>query len=283
MRPNVNKRKAITHNKTLGAFSTDLSKLVYALFLFVLALLPQALIAGELYLDGTYQGENIYMQNQFNKTANSFCIKEVYVNNKPFTDINTSAFEIPLDEYKIGDYVSIKIVHKDYCKPRVLNSDVLRSKSTFEIVSFKAESGQLKWTTKNESSHEPFTIEQFRNSKWVPIGKMPGKGPEGFNQYALPVNHHSGVNKYRIRQKDLGNRSRYSPPMEYISDKKPITYYPKRIDKDLYLSEITPYEIYDSFGRAVKVGEGKHINVADLEPGIYYLNIDNRTEKFLKK
>jgi len=266
----------------MNTFSFGMSQLRYASLL-LLTILPSALLAGELFLVGTYQGEGIYMQNQFNKTANSFCIKEVYVNNKAFEDINSSAFEIPLDEFKIGDYIYIKIVHKDYCKPRILNPEVLRSKSTFEIVSFKVESNQLKWTTKNETTHEPFTVEQFRNSKWVSIRVIPGKGPEGFNQYSLDVNHHSGVNNYRIRQNDLGNKSRYSSPMEYVSDKKPITFYPKRIDEDLYLSEITPYEIYDSFGRAVKVGEGKHINVADLEPGIYYLNIDNRTEKFLKK
>ncbi len=243
------------------------------------------LMGGEVYLDGTYQGDNLYIQNQYNSSTNSFCIIELYVNNKKMAqdELSSSAFEIDLSAYKIGEYISIKIVHKDYCKPRILNPEVLNSKSTFEIIQFISEENRVKWTTKNESSNEPFIIEQFRNNKWVPIGKVIGIGPEGFNNYTLEVTHHSGVNKYRLKQKDLGNKYRYSTPVEYISEKSPITYYPRRTDKDIYLSERAGYEIYDSFGRLILQGEAQKIDVSDLDPGIYYLNIDNRTEKFLKK
>jgi hypothetical protein len=263
-----------------------LTKLTSVILLIVGMGLSAPVLAGELYLDGTFQGENIYMQNQYNSSTNSFCIKDVQVNGVPLDpeSISSSAFEIDLSKFKMGDYVNIKITHKDYCKPRILNPEVLRTKSTYEIVQIKSEDNQLKWTTKNESAHEPFIVEQFRNNKWVPIAKVVGRGPEGFNNYSIEINHHSGLNKYRIKQKDLGNNKyRYSHPIEYVSNKPPITYYPRRIDKVLYLSEKTEYEIYDSFGRLVRHGDAQKIDVESLESGIYYLNIDNRTEKFLKK
>ena len=104
--------------------------------------------AKELIIDGTYQGENIYIQNPFSKKENGFCIKEVYVNDRPFSEINSSAFEIILEKEEIGQYVKISIIHSKVCRPRVLNKDALRSKSTFEIVSLKSAENQLRFTRK---------------------------------------------------------------------------------------------------------------------------------------
>lgn len=238
---------------------------------------------GVISIDGTYQGDNIYIQNPYNSADNTYCITEVLINDQPFKAHANSAFEIPLNNYSVGQYVNIKITHKDNCKPRVLNPEVLRSKSTFEMVTIKADEKHVKWTTKGETSQEPFIVEQFRNNKWVPAGKVPGKGPEGFNNYSVEVNHHSGANKYRIKQRDLGDKYVYKDPIDYTSSKPPITFYPKRVDKELYFSESTEFEVYDSFGSLVKKGQAKVVDLAGLEPGIYYLNIDNKTEKFLKK
>lgn len=239
--------------------------------------------AGTINIDGTYQGDNIYIQNPYNSADNTFCITEVLVNDQPFKNINSSAFEITLSNFSIGDYVNIKITHKDNSKPRVLNQEVLRSKSTFEIVSIKVDEKQIKWTTKGESTHEPFLVEQFRNNKWVQVGKIVGKGPEGYNNYSMEITHHSGENKYRIKQRDLGDKFVYKDPIDYISSRSPLTFYPKRVDKELFFSESTEYEIYDSFGSLIKKGQSKTVDLSGIEPGIYYLNIDNKTEKFLKK
>tara|TARA_B100000683_G_C12468800_1_gene547032 strand:- start:871 stop:1656 length:786 start_codon:yes stop_codon:yes gene_type:complete len=239
--------------------------------------------AKELIIDGTYQGENIYIQNPFSNKENGFCIKEVYVNDKPFTEINSSAFEITLESHEIGKYVKVSIIHSKSCKPRVLNKDALRSKSTFEIVSFKSAENQLRFTTKNESNEEPFLVEQFKNNKWVEVTRMKGEGPEGFNNYISDVEHTSGLNKYRIKQRDLGNRFRYSKVLEYKSNRSPITFYPKRVSNVIHLSEACNFEVFDSFGALMAKGHGNKIDVSALEEGVYYLNIDNRTEKFLKK
>lgn len=251
--------------------------LIFALFI------TSSVMGATITIDGTYQGENIYVQNPFNSSSNTFCITEVFINDQPYAEINSSAFEIVLSQFKIGQYVEIRIEHRSNCKPRILNAEALRSKSSFEIVSIKATEDQLKFTTKNETNEEPFIAEQFRNNKWVRIASLKGQGPEGFNNYTAELNHYSGVNKYRIKQRDLGNKHRYSKVLEYKSNKAPITFYPKRVSNEIYLSESTNFEIYDSFGALVKKGIDEKINVQDLEEGVYYLNIDNRTEKFLKK
>ena len=39
----------------------------------------------------------------------------------------------------------------------------------------------------------------------------------------------------------------------------------------------------DSYGNVVKKGKGFKIDCVDLKTGVYYLNMHNQTEKFLKK
>ncbi|MCH8902635.1 MAG: hypothetical protein IIA45_01800 [Bacteroidetes bacterium] len=238
--------------------------------------------SGIITIDGTYQGKKIVIQNPISSDQ-SFCITEVYINDIPYYEINNTAFEIRLSNIRIGEYMNIKIVYKDNCRPKIMNAGDLRSKSTYEVVSFKIDNRIMKWTTKNERNEEPFIIERLRNGKWVEIGKVIGKGPEGFNNYAFDVNHYSGTNTYRIKQRSLQNKYRYSEEVEYYSNKAEINFYPKRVATEIYLSEKTEYEIYDSFGLLILKGEAREINVAELESGVYYLNIDNRTEKFLKK
>ncbi len=239
--------------------------------------------AGTITLDGTYQEEGIYIQNPYNSGENSFCIKEVTINGEPFKEHNSSAFEIPLSDFEKGDYVKITIKHKDDCQPKILNGEALRSKSTYDMVSFEVTKDKVKWTTKNEKNQEPFIVERYQNNKWVEICKVIGKGPGGYNNYECDVSHFSGKNKYRIKQRSIGGVDRYSDIVKYKSDKEPIDFYPKRVTDKLNFSEKARFEIYDSFGYLIKKGKAKSVDLSDLEKGVYYLNIDNRTEKFLKK
>ncbi len=239
----------------------------------------------ELIVDGTYQGDNIYVQNPLG-TNNKFCISEVKINDEKLSSelINSSAFEIPLEKIATRKYVKIAITYNNNCRPRVLNAEALRSKATFELVSMKVEGNTLKWTTKNETTEEPFIVERFKNNKWVPIATIVGKGPDGFNNYSTEVTHYSGENRYRVKQADQKvGRWKFALPVEYMNDREPITFYPRRVSTELFFSDKAEYEIYDSFGSIVKKGADEKVDLAEIEPGIYYLNIDNRTEKFLKK
>src|SRR6267378_6381029 len=105
--------------------------------LFSLAFFVTKICAGVLVLEGNYQGKNLYVSNPFASSGVGFCVYEVRVNDKISPDeINSSAFEIDFKyhQLKVGDKVEVKIFHKDDCKPKVLNQEVLKPKSTFEVV-----------------------------------------------------------------------------------------------------------------------------------------------------
>ena len=91
---------------------------------------------GVIIIEGNYQGKNLYVQNPFASGGVGFCVTEVYVNGNLTTDeTQSSAFEIDFKPHKltIGDKVEIKIKHKEDCRPKVLNPEVLKPKSTYEV------------------------------------------------------------------------------------------------------------------------------------------------------
>ena len=137
--------------------------------------------AGTLVLEGTYQGKNLFIQNPFSEAGVGFCVYEVTVNDQIATDeINSSAFEIDMGNFglKIGEKVVVKIKHKDGCTPLVLNPEVLRPKSTFDIVrQGVGADGTYSWTTSNETGELPYMVEQKRWNKWVKVGEVMGAVP----------------------------------------------------------------------------------------------------------
>src|SRR5690349_20827009 len=132
--------------------------------------------AGTIVLEGHYQGKNLFIQNPFSEAGVGFCVYEVTVNDQIATDeINSSAFEIDMGNFnlKIGDKVVVKVKHKDGCTPLVLNPEVLRPKSTFDVVKQEvAPDGTYKWITNNETGELPFIVEQKRWNKWVKVGEV---------------------------------------------------------------------------------------------------------------
>src|SRR6476661_5594118 len=109
---------------------------------------------GVIVLEGNYQGKNLYVQNPFAGSGVGFCVQEVRVNGNVTTDeFASSAFEIDFRnlQLKLGDKVEVKITHKDDCKPKVLNPEVLKPKSTFEVIGMSVDKdGTLKWQTRSE-------------------------------------------------------------------------------------------------------------------------------------
>ncbi|MCB0396662.1 MAG: hypothetical protein KDD36_08415 [Flavobacteriales bacterium] len=247
-------------------------------------------LAGVIVLTGSYQGKNLYVQNPFAGSGIGFCAFEVTVNGEISTaEINASAFEIDFADFQLelGAPVEVKIKHKDDCKPKVLNPEVLKPRSTFEIISIKVDGsgqeGTLKWQTKNESGSLPYVIEQFKWNKWVRIGEVDGKGSAQVNEYEFPITPHSGVNKFRVQQTDFSGRPRYSTTANYRSTVAEVIFTPVKVRDIITFTGETMYEIYDSFGNIVKKGKGTSVDVNNLEKGLYYINYDNTTGEFLKK
>jgi len=263
---------------------------------FVFILLVQSVWAfaqgGVIIIEGNYQGKNLYVQNPFASGGVGFCVTEVYVNGNLTTDeTQSSAFEVDFKPHKlnIGDKVEIKIKHKDDCRPKVLNPEVLKPKSTFEVISMSVTAdGSLKWSTKGESGKLPYVVEQFRWNKWVKVGEIDGKGTAATNDYEYKVAPHSGKNQFRVKQTDYSGQPRLSKPVDYTSNSCDVTFSPQKVSKDINFEcsgkpTETMYEIYDQYGNIVKRGFGNKIDCSNLPKGGYFLNYDNKMGEFVKK
>lgn len=245
-------------------------------------------IAGVLVVEGNYQGKPLYIQNPFASSGVGFCTYEVTVNGDITTDeTNSSAFEVDFSNFnlKIGDPVTVKIKHKDDCIPKVLNPEVLKPKSTYDISDMNIEKhGVLSWKTKNESGKLNFIIEQYRWNKWIKIGEVNGVGTPDENSYSFQLSFHSGENQFRIKQIDYTGNPRISPLKRFKNvSMEEITFAPKKVSKNIIFTGETLFEVYDSYGNIVKKGYGEKIEAMNLKKGVYYLNYDNQTEKFIKK
>ena len=248
---------------------------------------------GVIVLEGIYQGKNLYVQNPFGSSGVGFCVEEVRVNGDVTTDeIASSAFEIDLKnfQFKLGDRVEIKIIHKDECKPKVLNPEVLNPKSTFEVVTMSiGEDLTFKWSNKGEAGKLPYIIEQFRWNKWVKVGEVSGVGTASLNSYSFKVAPHAGVNKYRLKQVDYTGQPKISKTIEYTANfPKNVTFSPAKVSNDITFADgdkevETMFEIYDQFGNIVKRGYASVIDASNLTKGVYYLNYDNKMGEFIKK
>ena len=247
-------------------------------------------MAGNIVLEGNYQGKNLYVRNPFAGSGVGFCTFEVTVNGSVTTDEwNSSAFEIDLSVHNldVGDRVVVVIKHKDDCGvgPKVLNPEVLNPRSTFEVQSISiADDGLLKWSTTGETGVLTFIIEQYRWNKWVYVGEVEGKGiSKAANNYSFKVTPHSGENKFRVKQVDYTGVPNYSKPVTYASNQSPIEFNPKKVEDHIDFTTETMFEVYDIHGNIVKKGYSNKIDATNLSKGLYYLNFDNQTSEFLKK
>ncbi len=247
-------------------------------------------LAGTILLEGNYHGKNLYVQNPFASEGVGFCTFEIKVNGQTTTDeINSSAFEIDLSFFQLplGSPVEIRILHKDDCKPKVVNPEVLQPMSTFEVSSIGIDkSGELSITTTNETGPLPYKIEQFRWNKWVEVGEFDGKGDPEKNDYKVQLTTiHGGQNRFRVKQVDQRGKPRYSFEAKTNATLPEISFEPgdgKKAGDAITFSDNTLYEIYNSYGNVVLKGVAKNVNVSKLDKGVYYLNYGTKTATFKK-
>ncbi len=233
---------------------------------------------------GEYQGKNIYVQNPLSKDKVNFCTSEVYLNERLVNSApKTSAFEINLSKLKIGDPVFIKIVHKEGCRPKIINPQVVRSKSKFQFLGQNADAISIQWTTIGELPNGKFYLEHYRNKSWINAQTISGKGSFDSNQYNVKPIHHSFDNKYRIKYVQSDGKIFFSGILTYFNDVEPISFFPTMVVDKITLSRASEYSVVDSFGNHVANGSGKEIDLNYLKAGLYFLYVDNREEKFVKK
>jgi hypothetical protein len=255
------------------------------LFVFIFFLWHYSGFAGEIVLSGVYQGKNIYVQNPFSADKKNFCTDEVYINDiKKMENIKSSAFEIDLSYLAMNEPVTIKILYKEECMPKVLNSYVLRPSATFQFNAFAVTPSEVNWTTTGEKNEFVYYIEQFVNNNWLIVKSVNAKGEKGGGIYNLPIQHKYKNNKYRIKAQDQDSHQIfYSKAVDFILGQEPITFYPKSVINKITLSREAAYKVLSAKGEVLREGKGTEIPLADLKTGVYYLDIDKKTEKFFKK
>ncbi len=290
-------RKKILSLRSLGFFPCNktrkrnlmysYAKLISSIGVMILTLSVQNLFAGELVVSGTYQGKNIFVKNPYSGGA-GFCVTEVSINGKVSTDeIQQSSFEIDLGALQlvIGQAVSIKLIHKDDCKPSVVNPEDLKPRSTFDVVSGSmkvTKDGKFVWTTKNETGKLKFIVEHKRWNKWVKVAELEGKGTPDQHYYEVKYAPYSGENLIRVRQNDIAGE-RVSDNCKYRSMTPVITFKQDAKSEEIVFSGDTKYEVFDTFGNIVLQGSGGSIDISSLKKGTYFVNYDNKTgDKFVK-
>lgn len=244
-------------------------------------------------IEGSYQGKNLYVQNPEDGDGFGFCATKVTVNGDVMPGgTSSSAFEIDFSLFniEIGEPVFIVIEHNDGCKPKILNPEVLLPRSTFKVTEMEvSNSGKLLWKTTNEQGKLPFIIEQYRWNKWVEIGEVQGKGKSGSNEnsYEFQVIPHSGENTVRVAQIDHSGAKKTSKEVKFASSSPNVEKNPIKVRTVINFTANskpveTKYEIFDAYGNIVKKGFGSSVNCENLLKGAYYINYDNKTEKFFK-
>lgn len=260
-------------------------KLKFIIFLFVFISSVQGFSQNiEYTMTGEYQGKNIYVQNPLSSDKINFCTAQVFLNERLVNSSpKTSAFEIDLSKLEIGGPVFIKIVHKEDCTPKVINPQVIRSKSKFQFLNVNADALSVHWSTIGELPYGKFFLEHYRNRKWINIETISGKGSFDANQYDIQPEHHTGDNKYRIKYVQSDGKIFFSQIFDYFYDVEPISFFPTLVVDKITLSRATDYSVVDSYGNKVTSGKGTEIQLNNLKAGLYFLYVDNREEKFVKK
>ena len=241
--------------------------------------------------EGKYQGKNIYVNNPQQNDGFGYCVIKVTVNGDVLpASIQSSNFEIDFNLFDLedGDDVFVVIEHFNGCTPRFLNPEALLPKSSFEIVNLSIDNkANVKWTTKNEDGILDFQVEKYKWGNWISVGQVRGKGGNKTNSYTYQLPLHSGINKIRISQIDNTGNPRSSQSIEYASKMNPLTVGPSSVRDYLYfysnnVKTKTRFEVWDAFGNLLKAGYSSQVDCKNIVNGIYYINYDNKTEKFIK-
>jgi hypothetical protein len=156
------------------------------------------------------------------------------------------------------------------------------------MISLNASSdGKITWQDQNESGKISFLVEQYKWGRWVVAAEVMGSGSKSASTYTIEIVPTSGLNKIRIAQIDHTGVKRVSKTVSFTSKLKEVFKSPAKVKNVLYFKTKdavvkTKYEIYDAFGNLLKKGYANSVDCSDLLNGVYNVNYDQKTEKFIK-
>lgn len=245
--------------------------------------------AGVIVLEGNYTGENIWIQNPFTGNGTGFCVQKVSVNGKEVPFEQSSAFQIDLRSMGLakGEKISIRIEHKDNCKPKVIPPVHGGTPRNFDVLWIKfIGDSLLSWQAKKKGGKNSYIIEQYRWNKWIKIQEVDWKSGHGTATYSVNVKKylHSGENQMRLKSLSFSTHYGYSKPIKLIlPDKTKALDRPIRCGAFIDFHMLPLYQVYDEEGNIVMSGMDTLVRTNDLPKGVYYLNYDNKTVEFIKK
>ncbi len=236
---------------------------------------------------GVYQGKDLYVKNPFAPDGVGFCVFEVLVNGEVTSDeVNSSAFAIDLGlfGFNMGQAVEVVIRTKDSCEPSLVNPAAIAPESTFELQSLSSpERGLVRFSTMNEVGPLPFVVEQFKWNKWVEVAEVDGQGlSDKANVYNVNVPLHSGMNTFRVVQRDV-NGARISAKKEVEGLDVEVVILSEKFTNYLEFSSETSYEVYNVYGLVVASGYGKKVDATAWKPGTFYVNFDQHFGRTVRK
>lgn len=262
-----------------------INKSFYCL-LVVLAFTFSKTVAGVLTLEGFYQGKNLFIQNPL--SDGDFCVVSVFLNGeKVVASPKVSVFEVNLSGLNMNASIILKVLYRNNCEPKVLNEQVIKSKSRFEYTSVNVDIDAVNWSTKGEKSGGVFFIQRLSvSNEWEDLQQVECKGNVSANYYSVPSEHCTGLNQYRIKFIEADELIFYSKTVSFHLERKPITIYPRRVSEVLNFTtdKFIRYTIYNKEGVKLKQGKGTSVNCSDLKPDDHYTVVyDNQKKTFYKK
>ncbi len=269
----------------------SINKLVFFTILFVLVFgnLFAVISEEQMVFRGVYQGKDLYIMNPMLDEGSTYCVKKVTINDIVYDDvINSSAFRISLSYAGLdyGEAYEVVIKHSGSCTPTLVNPEVLKPLSTYEIIEYELGFGdQFRFTTDKESGQLTFFLEEYRWDRWVDAGQVKGKGGPGKNTYNIKVYPFAGENKFRIYQEDHLFKKYYSDEIviDYNKDPVEILTNMRRVRKEIEFSGETRFIVVNEFGEEMINGSGREVDISNLPRGLYFLNYENQYVRFNKR
>lgn len=241
-------------------------------------------LAQETFLTGVFKGYSIYIQNSYNKDFAEFCINEVIVNEKRINlNLKLSALKINFKDINLFTPVSIKIIHKNYCNPKIVNPEAILYHSSFKFDSLFLNDSLLTWYTRGDRQEGIYKIERLEDGFWKVQSKLKSKGYFEGAKYIFFTNHKSGGNIYRIKYELPNSRFLYSQDIEFFKFPDKITFFLSDDNNEIILSEKAPYIITNKYDREIMRGNAKIIPIGRLKAGKYFIEIDENMETFTKR
>lgn len=196
---------------------------------------------------------------------------------------------------RFGSGINIPAASEDCNSPCALPLPV--SITEFSATPTSDGSVSLDWETKWEVNAASFIIEKSPDQEvFTEIGMMDAAGttyqPTSYN---FMDNYPYGITHYRLKQIDQNGDFVYTEIRTVNLDNLTLEFdmYPNPADQLLSLNvrpgkvQVPVLTIYDSFGKAVKKMDLEvlhtDIDVSDLIPGIYIVNVVSGTEKVSRK